>query len=423
MDNNVNLPDYQQHEENIDLKQILFKFLRYWYLFALAIFIALVIAFLFNKYTTPIYEVSTTVLVQDKGNKEVNAQALMGLGFINSQQNVQNELGILNSYTLTAEAVKAMNVDVTYYSENNFIIKELYKKSPFTVFYDSTHPQPVNLRFYITILNNRQFKLETQGENVKLYNFENNKFIDEQQGGESSFKTINLNQVYDFGTTISSPYYKFRVLLNYNFNSKEHANKTLFFTFNDLSSLVKEFRNMTIEPINREASILEIKAKGSHVEKTVDFLNTLTSKYLERDLNQKNLITTKTIEFIDRELIGIRDSLSEAESQLEGFKKEAKIMELDFESQQVFEYMKELDKQKAELLVKNKYYNYLKDYLQTKNEMTDIIVPSAMGIEDPVLAELIKNLTNLYEERSGLLLSSTPRNPAIIQIESKIANT
>lgn len=422
MDNNVNMPDYQQQEENIDFKQIFFKFLRYWYLFALAIFVALVIAFLFNKYTTPTYEVSTTVLIQDKGNKEINAQALMGLGFMNSQQNIQNELGILSSYTLTSEAVKVLNVDVTYYSENNFIVRELYRKSPFTVFYDSIHPQPVHLRFYVTILNNRQFKLETQGENIKLFDFENNKFIEEQQDGETKIKTIKLNQIYDFGTTISGPYYKFRVLLNYNFNSKEHVNKTFFFTFNDLPSLVKEFHNIKIEPINREASILEIKAKGSQVEKTVDFLNTLTSKYLERDLDQKNIIATKTIEFIDRELIGIRDSLSIAESQLEGFKKEAKIMELDFESQQVFQYMKELDKQKADLLVKNKYYNYLKDYVQSKNEMNDIIVPSAMGIDDPVLAELIKNLTSLYEERSGLLLSSTPRNPAIIQIESKIAN-
>lgn len=335
---------------------------------------------------------------------------------------MQNELGILKSYTLAAEAVKALNVNVTYFSENNFITKELYKKSPFTVYYDSTHPQPVNLRFYVTILNSRQFKLETEGENVKLYDFSNNRFLEKENQETIEAKAINISKTYDFGDEVSSEFYKFKVLLNFNFNPDEHINKRMFFTFNDLPGLVRELSNMKIEPINREASILEIKAKGTHIEKTVDFLNTLTSKYLERGLNRKNMIATKTIEFIDRELIGIRDSLSLAESQLEGFRKETKIMQLDFEAQQVFTYLKDLDKQRAELLVKNKYYNYLKEYLQTKEDINDIIVPSAIGIDDPVLAELIKNLTALYEEKAALLLNSTPRNPAIVQVESKIKN-
>ncbi len=58
-----NFESIQQHEESIDIKALFFKFVRYWYLFALTVFVAIVIAFLFNKYTAPVYEVSTTVLV------------------------------------------------------------------------------------------------------------------------------------------------------------------------------------------------------------------------------------------------------------------------------------------------------------------------------------------------------------------------
>ena len=47
-------------EESVDYKALFFKFYRHWYFFVITIFIALVIAFLFNKYTKPIYEVSTT---------------------------------------------------------------------------------------------------------------------------------------------------------------------------------------------------------------------------------------------------------------------------------------------------------------------------------------------------------------------------
>lgn len=86
VNNNLNFDELQQQEESIDLKQIFFKFFHYWYFFALTIFVALVIAFLFNKYTRPVYEVSTTVLIQDKTNKELNAQALMGLGFLGTSK-------------------------------------------------------------------------------------------------------------------------------------------------------------------------------------------------------------------------------------------------------------------------------------------------------------------------------------------------
>ena len=58
-----------QAEENFDYKALFFKMYRYWYFFVLTIIVALIIAFLFNKYTKPVYEVSTTVIIKsDRGN-------------------------------------------------------------------------------------------------------------------------------------------------------------------------------------------------------------------------------------------------------------------------------------------------------------------------------------------------------------------
>ncbi len=56
------LKEIQQQDESIDIKAIFLKLVKYWYLFALTIFVAVAIAFLFNKYTNPVYEVSASVL-------------------------------------------------------------------------------------------------------------------------------------------------------------------------------------------------------------------------------------------------------------------------------------------------------------------------------------------------------------------------
>ena len=58
--------------------------------------------------------------------------------------------------------------------------------------------------------------------------------------------------------------------------------KSFNFSFRDYDGLVKEFKSFSIEPINKEASIVEIKLKGGNVEKLVDFLNTLTKEYLAK---------------------------------------------------------------------------------------------------------------------------------------------
>ena len=169
---NENIQDFtQQQQQSVDYKLILFKFYRYWYFFAVTIFIALIIAFIFNKYTKPVYEVKTTVLIKDKSENKMNPQDIIGLGLFNNMQNLQNEIGVFSSYSLTYRTVTKIGFEVSYYSEENFVSKELYKDCPFIVIYDSAFPQPVALRFNLTILSKDKFRLEAKDEEIKFYNF------------------------------------------------------------------------------------------------------------------------------------------------------------------------------------------------------------------------------------------------------------
>lgn len=125
METTPNIHNLKQ-EESVDLKMLFIKFFRYWYFFALTIFVALVIAFLFNKYTKPVYEVKTTVLVKD----DRSSKDLIGIG-IYDMQNLQNEIGILSSYSLAERTINNLNFEITYQLEENFITTELYDKTPF----------------------------------------------------------------------------------------------------------------------------------------------------------------------------------------------------------------------------------------------------------------------------------------------------
>jgi len=167
-------PNYNemQMEQSVDIKALFFKFLSYWYLFFITIMLAMLTAFLFNKYTEPVYKIKTTVLITEDRNGLNGAQSLLGFGNVTNTQKLQNQIGILRSRSLVARTLKSLNFNVSIYNEDNFIKTEVYKTAPFDVFVDTSHLQPIgNIKFYITILSTTQYRVEAEGQDLGTYNY------------------------------------------------------------------------------------------------------------------------------------------------------------------------------------------------------------------------------------------------------------
>ncbi|MBT6962501.1 MAG: hypothetical protein HN993_00270, partial [Lentimicrobiaceae bacterium] len=413
-----NFEGIQQHEESIDIKALFFKFISHWYLFALTLFVAVIVAFMFNKYTSPVYEVNTTVLVKDEKGALDPSSMLGGLGLSNNQQNVENEIGILTSFSLSYRAIKDLDFEISYFIDEGLISTELYHTSPFEVIMDTSIPQTVGQKFNVRILSSSEYSIELNGELLNKYDFSTKENVGD------AVESGKWKGTFRFGELIENEYGSFKIILNDRFDSEKDFESSYYFIFNDYLSLTKRFRGFEIEPINREASILQIKLENNNTKKAVNFLNMLTKVYLQRGLDQKNMIASNTIRFIDGQLDVISDTLRAAETDLQTFQSDNEVMDLSFQAQQVFTYIEELQKQKAEMVVKSKYYNNLRNYIQKNSQDIDqLVAPSAMGIEDPVLNALVGQLIELYSKKSELLLTGTDRNPSVISINTQIRST
>jgi len=97
-------------------------------------------------------------------------------------------------------------------------------------------------------------------------------------------------------------------------------------------------------------------------------------------------------------------------------------MNIDFQSQQAYQQLERLQNQKAELILKQKYYSYLQNYLTENRNLQDLISPSSMGIEDQLLNNLILELTRLYSEKVDVMVNSKRDNPYLESVEMKIEN-
>ncbi len=283
---------------------------------------------------------------------------------------------------------------------------------------DTSTAQAVGMKFNIEILNINEYSIEAEGELIKKYSFSTTKYDD------AELENVNWKNTYRFGELVENDYGSFKIILTDAFDAEKDFDASYYFIFSDYLSLTESFRGFEIEPINREASILEIKLKNNNTQKAVNFLNMLTAVYLQRSLDQKNQIASNTINFIDRQLDVISDTLTVAETDLQNFQSDNEVMDLSFQAQQVYEYIQDLQKQKAELEVKSRYYHNLKNYIKKNSEKIDqLVAPSAMGIEDPVLNALVSQLISLYSKKSEILLYSTEKNPSVISINTQIRST
>jgi capsular exopolysaccharide synthesis family protein len=401
-----NSREYIFRDETIDLKKYFIKILINWHWFLFSLFFSLTIAYLINRYTEPIYSVNSTIIVRDdeKSKGLTGAENIIeGLEMFSSKKNVNNEIDVLKSYSLTNRALKELkDFEVTYIMVGRRGIKEskLYTFSPFIVELDSTHKQLKNQPVNITILDSEKLRIRI-----------NNK--------------SHVDTILNFGSWFTNDQMSFRIGLRYpeSFDINIWLSNKFYFIINDINKLTNQYKNkLTITVNDKKGSVLKLVTNGYVAKQEADFLNKLGDVYIKSGLEEKNQTAINTIEFVDSQLKEVMDSLRSAEYSLQNFRMANKLLDLDQETQFIIQKIEQFQSEKTDLTVKYKYYNYLLDYLDTKDEFDDIVSPSVLGIEDPVLNNLILQLADLNKQRSMMRFSARQDNPSLALLNESIHN-
>ena len=191
-------------EETIDLKAILIKYVHYWYYFIISVLFCLFIAFLHNRYSKPIYSVSSTLLIRDDSNPQLGAENLLeGLEIFSGRTNLKNEIALLNSYSITKQVVEELGLGTSYFAHGKILTSSLFDNLPFLVTVDSTHLQLTSRDFYVSVLNERQYELSVSSDNQHAYNISVRKF-DKNLDVE-----VSMEETYKFGQTVESEHFSF----------------------------------------------------------------------------------------------------------------------------------------------------------------------------------------------------------------------
>jgi tyrosine-protein kinase Etk/Wzc len=393
-----------QEDDNIDLKRYLSLFVSNWYWFVATVFLTFSLAYGINKYSEKVYTVSSTLLIRDDqiGKMNSNVESVIPGGDIfKRQQNLINEMGILRSLSLNYMAVKELeDFNITYVGvgRRGIVESRLYRSCPFVVKFDSLQNQSVGTRVDITILSEKEYSIEI------------GKYIDTIPFGRK-FKSKG----FDFIIEPRIP--------NTNLYQENNSNK-FYFWIEDQENLANGLKSsISVTPIDKDASLVTLSISGYVPEQGADYLNKLMEVYINYGLEIKNETAGKTIKFIDDQLKIISDSLSKSEEKLERFRLANDFFNLSSEGTIFQNKLENVEKVKISFELQLQYYNYLSEYLDTKNTKESIISPTVMGITDQVLLRLVNELSLLQTEKEKLGYNIVVDQPVLGFVNSRISET
>ena len=401
-------------DKEIDIQELLFKYLIHWPWFVGAVIVCLISAYIYLYVATPVYNISATVLIKDdkKGGSSNNVAGLdeLGLsGLITSSQSIDNEIEVLRSKTLVKEVVNYLNLYVTYQDDDQIPSKELYKTSPVQVNMTPQEAEKLKTKVVIEMVLHPQGSLDV---NVKM----EDKAIQKHFEKLPAILPTNQGTLSFFQTTDSISSKK-----NEEVGSPVQDMRHITATISQPMNVARRYcENLSIEPTSKTTSVVTVSLKNSSLQRGQDFINQLLEMYNRNTNNDKNEIAQKTAEFIDERIGIISKELGSTEADLETFKRDAGITDLSSDAQIALTGNAEYEKKQVENRTQISLVEDLKKYLG-HNEYE--ILPSNVGLKDITLAAQIDRYNEMLIERKRLLRTSTENNPAIINLDTSIRAT
>lgn len=402
-------------QEETDIKKIIDLILRNYHLFIIGIVLALAIAFLINKYSIPKYKITSAVLIKENQQQQKMSD-IINTNLFGTNKNLQNELLAIQSSEVISKTVKNLDLPVSYYRKKGFQFFDAYKNVPFKVLYAHKHLQPLGARFQITFDSDNTFTLKAEGKKVSFYQFEEDVIKSEKDDW-------TFEQSGKVGQLIETPELSFIIAIDSSKNDLLHEERTYFFDFATVDNLTRGLKgSLDFTVPDKKATAIEISMKSTSLEKGLDILNGITDVYFNQNLERKNHLAEITIEFIDKQLGEISDSLNKTEQKLQNFRSSNQLLDVKEQSTGISTQYVDLQNKRAEQYTKKRYYESALNYISKNDDFSNLIVPASMGIEDPLNTKVMGDLMVAQSEKSNLIANNQEKNPQVKRLTIQIEN-
>ncbi|TDE11605.1 GumC family protein [Dyadobacter psychrotolerans] len=377
---------------NHTLTQTIRRLISLWPWLILSQIFSLLASFIYLRYSTPRYEITSTILVKDdtKGTDLGEAAILENLGLAPGKSNVDNEVEILKSRTLIESVVSDLQLYISYFVSGNIKTAEIYDKSPVILHLidpKSDQIKRTEVTYKITVKANDQFTLT---DKVHTWN--------------QSFGDTFLLPTGE--ATLRKTIYK------------PDPENTYSIKISGFESTVSEYsRRLSISATNKQVSIISLRLTDILPRKGEALLKKLTENYLSTSITDKNRIADSTIAFIDQNLHLVSLELKDIEEKIESFRRKNHITDMAEQSRLLLANSSLYDKEKLQVNLELDMISSLQAFIK-KNP--NGIIPSSIVLQSSDFTLLTDKYNTVQLSRDKAGYNFTGQHPAMQNLDLQL---
>ena len=373
---------------NLSLRDLFYKYVRFLPLIVISVAFALLVAFLYLRYSIPIYSSSGSMLIRSEqpgGQRNDELENLIGG---NKASNIQNEIEVLKSRPLMMRIVDSLGLQFNYSAIGKIKTVNIYKQGPFLVealvIADSSRSFTFNIKF----LNDKTFRINKEEKMAFTFN--------------QVFKNAN-------GT--------FRLTRN----STIPIGKEYSVTWTPTITVANAYaRAIQVNPKSPGTGILIVSIQSTNPQMGTDIINKLMEEYARYSIEQKNKTSIQKLEFIDARLVDYRLKIDSVQRILNDFEQRNNLIDSKAQSDNYFENISEADKIINDQTLRLNVADLLSGYLYQKGSKYDK-VPTTLKLDDITLNQLVDEYNKTQIVRQQWLDANVPAdNPSVKEVENQL---
>ena len=375
-----------EERDNNYLAKIVFRYLPYWPMFVLLVFLAGAGAWLYLRLQTPLYESSARLMIKDEKKGTENAKALEDLNIISTKKIIENEIEVIQSRTLINNVVTNLHLYAPLFEEGKFRTASAYKTSPIQIEIDKPE----------TIVQQKRVEFAFD---------------------EASKLVVVGGSKYPLNKWVTTPYGTMRFLPNKRFSEKTDGQ--LYFALVGLKDASTSILNrLTVKAPNKQSSILNLNLRDEVPERAEDILNELIADYSRAIIKDKNILAANTLAFVEERLKGVEKDLDSIERKTQQYKSRKGAINISEQGKLFLQNVAMNDQKLADINMQLAALGQVESYVQSKDAQIGI-VPSTLGV-DPLLSQLLTKLYTSEMEYESLKKTTGEGNPQMQALAKQI---
>ncbi|MBS1773702.1 MAG: polysaccharide biosynthesis tyrosine autokinase [Bacteroidetes bacterium] len=383
----------KQINTSFDFKRLLGTLLSNWYWFVLFVSVTLTAGFLYLRYTTPIYQINSSLLIDE--NKDDAAQSVLSkLDPDNdkSQVNLFNEKVILQSHDLIYKVVDSLDLNIRFWALGRVKETEIYQECPIKIVFDTAGFKGGFLQLTVKQSTDGQFEITQNNVTEKvLYDT----WVRKDYG---HFKIVyNNGPGVNFGYLKSTEFIVKMENIDY---AVERISGSFAVTLND-----------------GRTSLLDLAYTDNISARGIDFMNALIYFYRKNELENINLKAEKTRRFLKEKQATMKNDMKVMDSAQVDIQQQNEILDPKAQASEFLTAKTEGEGLMNELIAEKEAVAALKANTLT-NRRNQII--AGVSIKDANLLLLVGEYNQLIQKREQTARNSGPENPLLKEIDNEI---